>query len=132
MLDLNKLKTNLQKEVEGVEQPFGDGAFVTIARIGNSEYKKLLRNKYKASRAILEQEDDLATELGEQVMVEVYARTIVKGWRGISFDGQTETPYSIANAEEALKYKDFQSKIQKYAEEMSHYQDKAEAKIVTD
>ena len=56
-----------------------------------------LREKYKASRAVLDMEDDLAAEMGEEIAIEVYAHTILKDIEGIN-DRGTPLTFSIETA----------------------------------
>lgn len=131
MFDIENLKTNLQLEEEGVWCPLGAGARIKVARLGNPAYLKLLRTKYKAHRAVLDMEDDLAQTMGEKIAIEVYARTVLKGWEGIAVEGK-EFPYSVENAEKLLNLKDFREKVKNYAETMELFQDKAEEKAILD
>ncbi len=131
MFDIENLETNLKLEEEGVWRPIGEGAEIKVARLGNAAYLKLLRTKYKANRAVLDMEDDLAQTMGEKIAIEVYARTILKDWRGIGSKG-VPIEYSVENAEKLLGIKDFREKVKAYAETMELFQDKAEEKAIAD
>lgn len=67
-----------KKEIEGVIRKISSGVSVRVARANNPEYRRLLRRKYKGSRGVLEQDDDTAMELSDELMQEVYAHTVLK------------------------------------------------------
>lgn len=67
-----------KKEVEGVVRAIGRGVSVRVARVNNPTYRSLLRRKYKGVRGVLEQDDDAAMEISDELMQEVYAHTILK------------------------------------------------------
>lgn len=131
MFDISNLETNLKSEDEGVWLPLGKGARVKVARIGNPAYQKALRSRYKANRAVLDMEDEAAAETAEQIAIQVYARTILKGWEGISVNNE-EFPFSVENAEKLLTKKDFRERIKNYADAMENFQDKKEEEAISD
>lgn len=126
MLDFESLESNLQAEVEGVWRPLAKGARVKVARIGNDEYMKLLRRKFKSNRAVLEQEDDLAAEINEELLIEVYAHTILKDVEGIGVNGQLITKYTPEIGIKLLSARNFREKIKAYAEDMEAFLAKQE------
>ena len=67
-----------KKEVDGVVRAIGRGISVRVARMNNPEFRSLLRRKYKGVRGVLEQDDDTAVEVSDELMQEVYAHTILK------------------------------------------------------
>lgn len=135
MFDVNSLATNLKTEVEGVWRVIGRDkdnkeVRVKVARLGNEEYSKELRRKYKSNRAVLEQDDEIAAKLGEDMIIEVYATTILKDVENIGIDGQLITKYTPAVGVKLLTIKDFRERIKGLAEDMQAYQDAAEEKVV--
>lgn len=125
-LDLEDMMIDETLESEGVWFPFPGGARVKIARINNKQYKQVVRRKFKASKAVLENEDDVAAELSEELMIEVYAETIVKDWEGLRLKGK-EVPFSKANALHILQTaKSFRERVKNYAEEEESYRLKRE------
>lgn len=135
MFDVNSLATNLKTEVEGVWRVIGRDkdnkeVRVKVARLGNEEYSKELRRKYKSNRAVLEQDDEIAAKLGEDMIIEVYATTILKDVENIGIDGQLITKYTPSVGVKLLTIKDFRERIKGLAEDMQAYQDAAEEKVV--
>jgi len=81
--------TNVQKEVQGVEikyAPNADGSVPTfiISRMGKSNraYQKALERETRPHRRAI----DLGTvkaEVAEKLFLDVFAETIVKGWKNV-------------------------------------------------
>lgn len=130
MFDISSLMTSKAKETEGVWMPIGNEAKVKVARIGNDEYQKLLRRKYRANRAVLEQEDDLAAKVSEDVMIDVMAHTILKDVSGISINGAPIEKYTPEVGVQLLSIRDFREKVRAYADEAELFREHAEESIV--
>lgn len=116
------------KETEGVWFPLARGVKVRVARIQNPNFRRVLRRKYKAVRASLEQDDDTAAELSDELMQEVYAQTILKDLKVedgavVNIDG---VPYANGTFDQKIALKLlsnelFRNKIKAYAEDQNEF-----------
>lgn len=138
-LNVDLFQDNLvdpKKEVEGVVRAIGRGISVRVARAGNPNYRSLLRRKYKGVRGILEQDDDTAVEVSDELMQEVYAHTILKdiivsdekGEDGepkyvvtIDKEPYTNGSYTPALGMKLLKLEAFRNKIKAIAEDQQAF-----------
>lgn len=89
-----------QREQNGVpfETPWGD--FV-LARAGGSNKRfKTLFNELTAPYRIrgVEMEEIMSDDESKRVLVEVYAKTVVRGWSGVVDAEGNEIPFSVENA----------------------------------
>lgn len=122
VFDISDYLTDPKKENEGVWFPLGKGREIKLARAKNDDYKRQIRAKYKANRAVLEQEDDASADLNDDIMIEIYAQTVIKGLR---VNG-VELPYAPTEGIKLLKNVDFREKIFAYANTADSYKAKAE------
>lgn len=116
------------KESEGVWFPIARGVEVRVARIQNPNFRRVLRRKYKAVRASLEQDDDTAADLSDELMQEVYAQTILKDLRvaegaevkidGVPYENNT---FDQQKALKLLSNELFRNKIKAYAEDQNEF-----------
>lgn len=125
--------TDKTKEKKGVLTTIpdcGDTKFL-VARAGNADYNRLLSQLFKRNRAILESKGDAANEKSDEILAEVYAKTILLGWEGtIMFQGKA-TAYSETAAKALLSLKDFRSKVEGVASDMNTFkavEDEADVK----
>jgi hypothetical protein len=121
-----------KKEVEGVWCLLARGVFVKVARAQNPNFRRVLRRKYKAVRASLEQDDDTAHDLSDELMQEVYAQTILKDLKVEEVDGKLPEvkidgvvykngTFDQAMAAKLLKNENFRNKIKGYAEDQNNF-----------
>lgn len=84
-------KTNPGLEEKGVVIEYGEGVEITIARAGgqNKKFAKVLTRLTKSHRRAI-QTDTLDEKIGRRIMLQAYAQTIVKDWKGITKDIITE------------------------------------------
>jgi hypothetical protein len=122
----NVIDTN--KETDGVWFPIGRGVFAKIARVQNPNFRRVLRRKYKAVRASLEQDDDTAHDLSDELMQEVYAQTIFKDLKVdegtvVKIDGEVYVngTFNQTLAAKLLKNELFRNKIKGYAEDQNAF-----------
>lgn len=108
---LHDIDKDKNKEIKGTEVHYGDGFFVTVARAGNPAAVKML------NEIMAEPENERARRAGamqpekfQAILVQVAAKTILVGWRGLTRDG-SEVPYSVERATVLLSCKDFLDKI---------------------
>ncbi len=118
-LDKNYL-TDKNAEINGIEQDFGDGLFITIARIGNPEYKKYFQQLTKPYQKAIRR-GNLSEELADKLLIDALSHKIVLGWRGAVRKKQ-EIPYSVENCIEMLTtYPDLKDQIQEIANDMQTF-----------
>lgn len=130
LFDLGSIFTSEKLENEGVWCPFPQGAEALVARVGNEKYRSLLRKKWKASRAVLEQEDDFAANMSEDLMIEVYAETILLDLRGFALNGKPLGSYTPELGRKLLHQRAFRERIKAYAEDEANFREKKEAEAV--
>lgn len=121
---LKQFGTDEQKEVQGVWHPMGDGR-VLVARSGNRKYAKAISKAYQQNQHLLQVETDEADKLGDDIVIDVMARTILLGWENLSLGGE-RLEYSVDNAKRLLSIKDFRKHIAKLSEDMEQYKAKEE------
>lgn len=126
-MDFESFLTNHQYENEGVWVQIGKDAHIKVARASeaNEAYTSALRAKYKDHRYDLEQEDDSARALENQILIELYADHILKDLRGLKKDG-VEIVYTPKVGRELLKNKDFFARVRQHATNFEHFKQKAE------
>ena len=126
-MDFENFLTNYQHENEGVWVQIGKDAHIKVARASdaNEAYTSALRSKYKDHRYDLEQEDDSARQLENQILVDLYADHILKDVRGIR-KGGVEIEYTPKVGRELLQNKDFFARVRQHATNFEHFKQKAE------
>lgn len=95
----------------------GDTKFL-LARVGqaNTAYVQLMQKLYKRNKQVIDSGGQAAKDKNDEVMAEVFARTILLGWEGtISFKGK-QVPYSYETAKEMLLLSDFREAVAAVAE----------------
>jgi len=114
-----------ENEVEGTMTQLpdcGDTLF-KVARSGNKNYNRLLSQLYKRNRAVLDSKGDEAEKKSDEILTEVFAKTILLGWDGeILYKGK-KYPYSYEQAKVLLSHKDFRTKVAAIAEDFSNYKE---------
>lgn len=145
-LNFDSFVTDQKAEVEGKWVPLGYGAELKIAREGNDAYSDDLRKEYNKNRALLDQNDSQAVKISEEIAQRLYARHILKGWKGMTQtvrdedgrpvrddDGnilEEEVPYSYENALERLRNKDFFEKVRSFAKSFEVFHKSVEDEVV--
>lgn len=114
-------------EENGTWFELGKGAALLIARSGNRAYGKALAKAVEKNRVALDFEDEAADKLSDEIMVDVLARTILLGFRNLSFQGKP-AEYSLEKAKEMLAVKDFRKRVIAYSDNFEAYKVKQEAK----
>lgn len=99
MADINDIKTDINKEVEGVWVDFSMGIRLKIARARNPKYTELLQ-ALVAPVKIEVRDGKINQDELEDILKQVRAETILVGWENIEENG-VEVPYS---SERALEY----------------------------
>lgn len=114
--------TDEKLEAEGTYMSYKGQEFL-IARSGNRDYGKLLSKLVNKNQRILDGKDKAADDKSDEIMIEVIAKTILRGWKGaiIVEKGGKPVEYSVENAKKALKLKDFRAEVMKMAEDREAY-----------
>jgi hypothetical protein len=105
MKNLAKWKMDPVKEQNGVEvlwdfddseQPIG----FTIARMGGSNklFDRVKEEKLKPHRRALELGTPLPQDVVHNILLETFAETILKGWRGVKGEDDNDYPFNKENA----------------------------------
>lgn len=106
-MDLNSLKLDLKKEVDGIWVPIDATTELLIARMHNPNFNKLFERlsapfRQSARKGIM------GDEKAQELMNTVIAKTVIVGWKGLSRDGKN-IKYSEAVALELLNDKTLSS-----------------------
>ena len=113
MAKLNKFATNVNAAKNGVAVDLGEGLVVTIARSGNENYQKYLKQALKPYEKMLRTKT-LPDQTFELIYTEAVAETILLGWKGLEDENGVEIPYTKEKAIEILsdpQYIDFRTLI---------------------
>lgn len=113
-------KTNNKLEKEGVTIDYGEAGKFVIARMGgeNSAYAKYLRAKLKQYKFQIDT-DSLPADTERQILLDVFVKTVLLGWDGVTDENGKEIRFSEENAKKLLSdlpvlFDDLRSKAQDY------------------
>lgn len=107
-----RFATDPQKEQDGISMPLDETTKLVIRRFGNEDYQALNRKLRERHKVVLEGTDiKLAEKTSMDILIEAMANHILVGWEGVTYNGTTELPYSVSNAEMLLKLKDFRDTV---------------------
>ena len=95
----------------------GDTIFY-VARDNNKSYVKLLQQRVKQNRAVLDSKGDLAESKSDEIIVEVMSKTILTGWDGTVLYKGKPLEYSVDNAKVLLQHKEFRNMVSKVSSDM--------------
>lgn len=118
--------TNEDLEKNGARVDLGQGASIRVARSNSRAYSKLLAKLVEQNKAVLDKGDDTADAKSDEIMVEVMAQTLLKGWDGLKYKGKT-LPYSLENARLVLNHKDFRRVVAQHSDNFENFRAQAEA-----
>lgn len=120
-MDIGKeFGTDLEKESAGVRHDLDDTAYVVVARTGNPAYAKMITALYEKNQRLLKMKNDAAEAKGEEIILDVMAKTIFVGCGGLELNGAT-VPDTVAGRTSLLKIKDFRAMIQAHADDVEEY-----------
>lgn len=123
MANINSIKTDLQKETDGVWMPYSLDIAVKVARARNSKYQEVLRARIDPLKKGIREESISMDELNE-LLLEVRAETILLDWKNIEDENDKAIPYSV---EQAIKFfkdpelKDFYNFVVTISESSERY-----------
>jgi hypothetical protein len=118
--------TDPELEVKGVWRDVGGGTRLLIARSNNRAYSKLLNSLFEKHQQALDIEGPESEKLSDEIMVQVFGKTILLGWEKLGYKG-VELPYSEENAKMVLAHADFRVKVGRLSAEIDGYKMKVEA-----
>lgn len=127
MFDIfNEFATDQALERNGVWREIGPGTEVLVARANNRNYSRVLSELYEKNSQKLEEKSEAADDLSDQIMIEVFAQTILLGWRGdFAYKGSILV-YSVENAKMVLQHAEFRRRIGQIANDVDNYKMKVE------
>ena len=119
-MDITKeFGTDVAKEQDGIEVDIG-GATIIVARAGSVAYNKLVNKLFTANKRVLDLKNEAANTLSDNLMAEVLAKTVLKGWKGIE-EGGKDLPFSVENAQRLLRIRDFRALVMEKASDFTLY-----------
>lgn len=128
--NLNSLKIDKERELEGVWVDYVEGSRLLIGRIGNHKFKSFISMKYKAHRMAIDRGDAHADVLAEEIQLQAYSKFILLGWEGIEVDGK-EQKYTPELAQRILtEFSEFKSDVENFANETNLYLESAQKQDV--
>jgi len=113
-------------EQDGIWLEYGDSKFL-VARAGgsNEKYKKLFLKKTKPHRVAI-QNEILTDEVGERLLVELYADAVILDWQNVTDREGTNLLFNRENVIQVLTDLPFLfSKIREECEKVSNFQKEA-------
>jgi len=113
-------------ELEGRWFPLTKTAKVLVARTGNANYLKALRQRMKDAQIDSEDESAENEALVTSLIVETMAESILLGWKGLQYKGQ-ELAYSKGNAKMLLEVKGFRKRINDISDKLESFRVRDEA-----
>lgn len=121
-MDIKKeFGTDEAKENAGVRHELDDqGAYAIVARTGNTAYSKLIQSLYEKNQRVLKLKNDAANAKGEEILLEVLAKTVFLSCGGLDIDG-VPVPDTVAGRTSLLKFKDFRAMISQKADDFEEY-----------
>jgi len=99
MANIDSVKTDIDKETNGVWVDFAAGIQLKIARSRNLKYQEEIRRLLEPAVGEMRNEI-ITTEAFAALLLRVRAKTVLLDWKNIEENGVT-VPYSV---EKAIKY----------------------------
>jgi len=122
----DKFATDEKKELSGTEVFLEKGVSITVARADNINFVRLLQEEVDALAEKTDgMSEDEAYEFDHQSFLRVLAKTILLGWKGLSYKGKP-IKYSEANAVKLLAHKDFRKLVMQHSSEFANFKAKLE------
>lgn len=114
-------------ELEGRWFPLDKKTKVKVARTGNANYLKALRQRMKDNQIDAEDASPENEALVTSLIVDTMAETILLDWSGdMKFKGK-DLAYSLANAKMLLEFKGFRKRVGDIADKLESFRVKDEA-----
>lgn len=107
LIDLfEEFATDAALETGGAWVEYRNGTEFLIARDNNENYGEAIAEALNEHAEALEKKDDAAKKLSEELMVDVLAKHILKGWKNAKYKGKV-LEYNLENAKTLLRHSDF-------------------------
>jgi len=117
--------TDEAAERNGTWLPYKTSEFL-VARLGNKDYADKLSKLYEQNRKKIEAGGEEAEKLNIDLMIDVLATTILKGWKDVAYRGEP-LEYSVENAKKVLRHAEFRRVVTEMASDVDNYRAKLEA-----
>ena len=124
-----KLRTNPDKEKDGVwfdlATPDGGLARFKVARHGgsNAEFTKMFEKESRPYRRLLKDGQDVDSETMYEIMLRVYASTVVRAWENVTNEDGTELECTPDNVYLVLSQIDYVfDRVREEAQKNANYQ----------
>jgi len=128
--ELNTLKTDKSKEINGVWRDYYDDSRLLVARMGNEKYRAFVAKEYKANRIAIDRGGEKAERMAVRIQTEALARFVLLGWEGIVLNGE-DTPYTPEVGIKVFEMMpDFKADVENFANEVTLFSDIAEEEII--
>lgn len=105
---------------------------ILVARSGNKRHGRIISRLYKSNQTVLDGQDDMAEQKGEEITIDAMSQSILLGWKNLSFKGEKlPDGYDRATAKKLLAVKDFRALVTRHAEDFKNFsvtQEDADAK----
>ncbi len=98
MANIERIKTDVSKEIDGVWVDFVLGIRLKIARARNSKYREVLRDLMEPVQKDV-RNDTITLDALDSILIKARAKTILLDWENIETPGGDSIPYSSAQAE---------------------------------
>lgn len=99
----DKFSTDADAEKDGIWLDYGDGERIKIRRAGgkNLAYKRAIERLSRDKKFQL-QTDSLSDDESRELMIEVYAKSVILDWKGIKGEDGKDMPFNVENAKKLL------------------------------
>ncbi len=129
--EIDDYLTDGKLELEGVWRSLGKDKqgnvrHIKLSRLNNDDFNSFVRSEQRKHQAVLDQQDDDAFKLAEEINRRALAHTIIRGLRVNNVD----VPYTVEVGMSLLKSRDFHAKINALAGQMDAYKAKQEETLV--
>lgn len=121
---LNKLfGTDKTAEIEGIWVDYPNGVSMKIARMGgaNTEYSRYLTNQLKPYKFQIDR-GTLSEDKSREILLEVFARYVLKDWKGVTDEKGQPIEYSVEAAKKVLaEYPELLNELQTLASDYRRF-----------
>lgn len=118
-------------ETEGVWFDYEEGSRLLVARYGNLRHVAAERELERKNEIELDSDDiTKVAELRMAMNVELFAKTVLKGWEGIVDENGKDFPYTYENAKTLLELPEFFGAVVDFASEIDRFRKFKEADAV--
>ena len=123
MANIERIKTSVDKEENGVWVDFAEGIQLKIARARNPKYQEFLRDLVEPKRVEI-REDKISIDDFNDILLQVRAKTVLLDWKNIEDNEGKAISYSLEKALEFFRdpeLKDFYQFVVAISENADQY-----------